>query len=380
VAVDDHTFRIDFARKDKLIMPVTVSPMCLIFNSELAKKHATAADPWAIDWLKSNTAGGGGYNVMSRMGDDEIIFVRHDKWKSGPLPKIERVIWRVVPSVSTRRALLERGDADMSSDLPPKDVSELAANEKLRLVSNPIQSSAVYLSMQVKMPPFENPKVRQAIAYAVPYEKIMDVALYHSGRPLFGGPAKVTLPDWPQPGPYRTDLAKAKQLLTEAGFPNGFETTLSFNLGAAVTNEPMCVLIQESLAQIGVKATLDKIAGANWGAAYVSKKLPFLINVYGGWYDYPDVYFYWAYHGLNNVFNTASYQNPAMDKIIDMARSEDDPTKYNQDVVEFVQLAFDDLPEVPLYQPYLNVAMQKGITGYRYWFHRQDDYRLLQKA
>jgi peptide/nickel transport system substrate-binding protein len=58
---------------------------------------------------------------------------------------------------------------------------------------------------------------------------------------MFGGPAAVTTPDWPQPTPYVTDLAKAKGLLAEAGHPEGLETTLSFDLGFAVINEPLCV-------------------------------------------------------------------------------------------------------------------------------------------
>lgn len=190
----------------------------------------------------------------------------------------------------------------------------------------------------------------------------------------------MTSPEWPQPGPYNTDIAKAKQLLADAGLPDGFETTLSFDLGAAVTNEPMCVLIQESLAQIGVKVTLDKVAGSNWRAAFQSKKLPFITNLFGAWLNYPDYFFHWAYHGQNALFDTSSYQNPEMDRLIDAARLESDPSKYRGEVVDFIQLAFQDMPMIPLYQPFQNVAMRKGITGYRYWFHRQLDYRSLQKA
>jgi len=71
-----------------------------------------------------------------------------------------------------------------------------------------------------------------------------------------------------------TDSAKAKQLLAEAGYPDGFETTLSFDLGSAVVNEPLCVLVQEALGQVGIRVTLDKIAGANWRAAFTRKTLP----------------------------------------------------------------------------------------------------------
>jgi peptide/nickel transport system substrate-binding protein len=381
VAVDDYTFRIDYDRLDKQLLPVVACPLSPIMNSRLAKKNATANDPWAQVWLKSNMAGGGAYTVTSPLGEQQVVFVRNDKWKSGALPKIKRVVERVIPEVATRRAVLERGDADMVVDLTPKDISEMVRESRIKTVSTPMQTSVCYLSMQTKMAPFDNLKVRQAIAYAIPYQRIMEVALFNHGRPLLGATGDVTTPAWPQPTQYRTDVAKAKQLLTEAGFPNGFETTLSFNLGTSVRDEPTCVLIQESLAQIGIKVTLNKIAGSNWFSSFSSKKLPFLLNNYGCWYDYPEVYFYWAYDGARNeLFNTASYQNPAVDRLIDDARIQTNAVKYHQDVIDFIKIAFHDVPVVPIYQPLFDVAMQKNITGYRYWFFFQVDFRPLIKA
>ena len=77
------------------------------------------------------------------------------------------------------------------------------------------------------------------------------------------------------------------------------------------------------------------------------------------------------------------YQSPQMDTFIDGARSAaatGDMATYDKDVKGFVDLAFTDMPRIPLYQPYVNVAMQKNITGYQYWFHRRLDYRSFVKA
>src|SRR5260370_29858751 len=118
--------------------------------------------------------------------------------------------------------------------------------------------------MNVTKPPFDNPKVRLAVAYAIPYQKIMDAVLFGLANPMFGAPpSKTTDVAWPQPTKYFTDIAKAKALLTEAGFADGFETTISFDLGFAGVNEPLCVLVQESLAQIGIKTTINKIPRPN---------------------------------------------------------------------------------------------------------------------
>jgi peptide/nickel transport system substrate-binding protein len=380
VVVDDHTLRIDFLRHDKLTMPDLAVPVPVVINSGLAKKHATAADPWAAEWLKNNSAGGGAFRVEKWTPGQELVYLRHDKWRSGPPPRFQRVIWRMVPSAGNRRALLERGDADISVDLPPKDVLELSEAAKLGVVATPIENQMQYVGMSARLPPFDKLAVRQAVAYAIPYQKIMEAALYKQGRPLFGGPAQVTTAEWPQPAPFATDLARAKQLLAEGGYAQGFETTLSFDLGLAVLNEPICVLLQESLAEIGIKTTINKVPGANWRNELLKKTMPLFTNTFGGWLNFPDYFFYWSYHGQDAVFNTMSYRNPEMDKLIDDARFATDPATYAADVEGFIRLAWQDVPRVPLFQQYLAVAMQKSITGYRYWFHRQLDYRQLGRA
>lgn len=381
VVVNDHTFRVDFLNHDKLTMPYLGVPLVSIFHSELVKKHATPADPWGLEWTKHNYAGTGAYRVEKWTPGQEIVYVRNENWKCGPLPKLRRVVCRVVPSGGTRRALIERGDADINLDITPKDASDLAANNRLKVISSLMENSVQFIGMNVTMKPFDNPKVRQAVAYAIPYQKIIDVALHGRARPLFGGPAKVTTPDWPQSHPYVHDPQKAKQLLAEAGYPDGFESTLSFDLGAAVVNEPVCLLVQEGLAQVGIKIRVDKIAGANWRAAFSKKTLPMQNQMFGGWFNFADFFFLLVYSGTaDTIFNTMAYKNQDMDKAIDEAHYTADPKNYERNAIRFIQVAFDDMPAVPLFQPYLNVVMQPNVTGYRYLFHRQLDYRHLAKV
>jgi peptide/nickel transport system substrate-binding protein len=384
VVVDDNTVRVDFAKKDRLTIPDLAVIVPCVVNSELVKKNASEKDPWGLEYTKQQTAGSGAYKVAKWTAGTEVIMERNDEWVGGPMPKIKRVIWRMVPQAGNRRALLERGDADISYELPYKDFQELKAAGKLDIVSLPFSNGIQYIGMNVTRPPFDNPKVRQAVAYAMPYQKIMDAVLFGLANPMFGAPAsKATEVAWPQPTKYFTDVTKAKALLTEAGYADGFETTLSFDLNFAGVNEPLCVLVQESLGQIGIKTTINKVPGANWRTELNKKEMPLYTNVFSGWLDYPEYFFYWCYHGNNSVFNTMSYKSPEMDRRIDGARTAaaagDKPT-YDTDVKGFVDLAFADIPRIPLYQPFVNVAMQKNISGYQYWFHRRLDYRALVKA
>jgi peptide/nickel transport system substrate-binding protein len=383
VVVDDNTVRVDFLKKDRLTIPDLAVIVPCVLNSELVKKNATAEDPWGLEYTKQNTAGSGAYKVSKWTPGSEVILERNDDWKLGTQPKVKRIIWRMVPSAGNRRALLERGDADISYELPNKDFVELREAGKLSIVSTPFSNGVQYLGMNVTKPPFDNVKVRQAVAYAVPYQKIMDAALFGLAKPMFGGPEAASAAVWPQAHKYNTDLAKAKQLLAEAGYPNGFETTLSFDLGFATVNEPLCVLTQESLAQIGIKAEINKVPGANWRTELNKKVMPLYTNVFSGWLDYPEYFFIWCYHGKNSIFNTMSYQSKEMDGFIDGAgdaATKGDTATYEKNVKGFVDLAFNDIPRIPLYQPYSNVAMQKNVSGYQYWFHRRLDYRALVKA
>lgn len=384
VVVDDHTIRVDFIRKDRLTIPDLAVIVPCIINSGLVKKHANEKDPWGMEYTKQNTAGSGAYKLTRWTPGTEVVLERNDDWKLGPQPKVKRIIWRMVPSAGNRRALLERGDADISYELPNKDFAELRDAGKLTVVSTPFSNGTQYIGMNVTKPPFDNLKVRQAVAYAIPYQKIMDAALYGLAKPMFGAAADApTQVAWPQQHKFNTDIAKAKQLLAEAGFPNGFETTISFDLGFATINEPLCVLVQESLGQIGIKAEINKIPGANWRTELNKKVLPLYTNVFSGWLDYPEYFFIWCYHGRNSIFNTMGYVSPAMDAFIDgagAAASSGNTADYERNVKGFVDLAFTDIPRIPLFQPFSNVAMQKNVSGYQYWFHRRLDYRSLVKA
>jgi len=383
VVVDDSTFRVDFVKKDRLTIPDLAVIVPGIYNSGLLKKNATDKDPWALEYTKSNTAGSGAYKVTSWKPGVEVVYERNDAWVGGKLPELKKVIWRTIPSPGNRRALMERGDADISFDLPAKDFSEMKKEGKLKMISNPIGNGMYSVEMNVVNPPFNDVKIRQAVAYAIPYQKIIEAAMFGVANPLFGGKSNdVSTIEWPQPTGYVTDIDKAKSLMSEAGGAP-INTTISFDLGDAVNSEPIAELIQESLGHIGITTTINKVPGSNWRSEMAKKSMPMMVNFFSGWLDYPEYFFFWCYSGQNAIFNTPSYVNPNMDALINGARAAaavNDKDKYATNVEGFISLAYHDVPRVPLFQPYLNVATQKDISGYTYWFHRQVDYRSIVKT
>ena len=384
VVVDDHTLRVDFIRKDRLTMPDLAVVVPAVYHSELVKKNATEKDPWGLEYTKTNIAGGGAYKVTRWQAGTEVVFERNDAWKSGRLPTIKRIIWRTVPSAGNRRALIERGDADVSFDLPNKDFAELRQAGKVSVATTPVGNGIGYIGMNCKNPPFNNVKVRQAVAYAIPYQNIMDAVLFGLAAPMYGAkPDTPTQVAWPQPHQYVTDLAKPGSCWPRPATPAASRPR-SRSISASPSSTSRCACwCRRAWRRSASRRRSTRCPGANWRNELLKKEMPLISNFFSGWLDYPEYFFFWCYHGQNAVFNTMSYQDKEMDTLIDAARraaSEGDQPRYEASVKGFVDKAFAEVPRIPLFQPTLSVAMQKNVSGYRYWFHRQLDYRTLVKA
>ncbi len=388
VVVDDRTFRVDFLRKDKLTLIDMAVPIPKIVHSQMVQQHVTAEDPWGAEWLSNNVAGSGAYKLESFQPNERVVLVRNDDWKSGPMPQLQQVILLNVPESGNRRALLERGDVDVNFDMTEKDAKELKEIGRYTVQSTPVENALISIDMNTQPQlggrpnPFADKNVRLAVSHATPYEAIFNQCFFGQTVPMYGsGSAEVSSITWPQPSPYATNMEKAKAALAASGYPDGFETTLAFNLGQKEWAEPMCVLLQEALGQIGIKVTLDKVPSSNFRAVLVEKSRPMIINNFGGWLNFPDYFFFYAYHGQDATFNGSSYQNPEMDTLIDAAlRTAPGDPAYDENVLAFITMAFEEMPRVPVVQPVLSVAMQPNIEGYQYWFHRQLDYRQIRKA
>lgn len=380
-AVDDLTFVIKLPRKSKLTLPDLAVPVPMIINSTLAKKHATDKDPWATEYLHKNPAGSGAFTVARWDPGQQLVYERNENYTSGPKPAVKRVVVREVPSPATRRALLERGDIQMSFNMPNKDAQELSGKNGININTSPIENAIYCLNPNLSFAPFKDKRVRQAVAWSVPYEAIFQSAAYGRGKPMWGGQS--TRPetiDWPQPFPYSTDLDRAKALLKEAGMSSGFDVPLSISLAQADWMEPTALLVQENLAKVGIRATIEKIPGANWRtASLVEKRLPLHLETFGGWLNYPCYYFFWAYqHG--HLFNSSNYKNDEIEKLTTetLHMATDDPG-YAPRIKRMIEIAWDEVPRIALWQPALNVGLN-GASDYEFWFHRQLDARPLKRA
>jgi peptide/nickel transport system substrate-binding protein len=383
--IDPLTFEVTLPKPDKLALPNLATVYALIFNSKLAKAHVTADDPWALNWLKDNEAGSGAYIVETYKPGEQAIAKRSDAWNRGTPDKpafFKRLIIQTVPEPATRANLVERGDADLVIDLQASDVQSLEGKAKLKVISTPQYNAVTFVSMNNKIPPFDNVNVRRAIAYALPYDDMFKAALFGRGAPLYGATwAGGKAPDgaYPIPQPVKLDLDKAKAYLKEAGMPDGFSTTFSFNVGQAAISEPMAALVKESLAKIGIKVDIQKLPDAQMSTAINEKKLPLFTESIVAWLPSTD-YFYRNFYTGNQRWNYSSTDNAELEKIAQSARFESDKAKYEEDGKELNTIHFDQMLQIPLWQASQDAVMQPSLDGYVYQFTRQVDYRNLSRS
>ena len=382
--IDPLTLEVTLPKPDKLALPNLATVYPIIINSKLAKAHATADDPWALNWTKDNTAGSGAYIVETYKPGEQVVAKRNEAWNRGTPDKpaaFKRLIIQSVPEPATRANLVERGDADLVIDLQASDVQSLEGKGKLKVISTPQYNSVTFISMNNKIPPFDNVNVRRAIAYALPYDDMFKAALFGRGAPLFGATwadGKPPSGGYPIPQPIKLDLDKAKAYLKDAGMPDGFSTTFSFNVGQAATAEPVATLVKESLAKIGIKVDIQKLPDAQMSTAINEKKLPFFIEGIVAWLPSTD-YFYRNFYTGNQRWNYASTDNAELEKIAQAARFEPDKAKYEEEGKELNAIHFDQMFQIPIWQASQDAVMQPSVDGYVYQFTRQVDYRNLSR-
>ncbi len=379
VVLDDMTIQVKTERLDRFTLPNLAVLFPAIFNSKLARQHATPDDPWATEWLKNNVAGGGPFKLGSHQAGQQFVLEPFTEWKNGDAAPAARILYQIVPQAASRRIAAERGQADLVCDLPGRDVAGLVKDGKVRVLGIANPSSVTFIAMNNTLAPFDNVKVRQAIAWSVPYQDMFTAVLYERGTPLFGGPAEIASTQWPAPIPYTQDLDRAKALLAEAGLAQGFETTFSIDADDVTVGEPVAILMQEALGKIGIRVAINKVPAGQMGTLVTEKKLPLYIANAGAWMRSPD-YFFRVYYQGNSRWNFGSYGNPEMAKLVADARWENDPARYEALVKRMIELARTEVPVVPLWSAFQDTVLSPSVSAYTYMFHRGLELRHLKKA
>ncbi|HEY1458535.1 MAG TPA: glutathione ABC transporter substrate-binding protein GsiB [Casimicrobiaceae bacterium] len=360
-AVDDYTARIT--------LKTPFSP----FIAQLAHPSTVMISPTALTKygkdIASNPVGTGPFKFVEWQRTDYLKVAKFDGyWKNG-YPKVDTITWKPVVDNNARAALMQTGEAHFTYPLPYEQADLLKSKPELEVVAAP---SIVlrYLSMNTQQKPFDNPKVRQAIAYAINKDALAKVA-FNGYATAADGMAPEGVEYAVKIGPWPYDVAKAKQLMTEAGYPNGFETEL-WSAYNHTTAQKVTQFLQQQLGQIGIKAKITLLEAGQRVEKVESWQDPATAPVrlyYVGWSTSTGEAD-WALRPLlysgsfpPSLFNTAYYKNPKFDSDIKEAQLTTDSAKKAALYKDAQQTAWGDAPWAPLVTEKLLSAHNKKLSG-----------------
>ena len=367
--IDDNTIEMDLSYS---------APMELIAGSTYA---AWMVSPTAIDGVTKNSkyfdkgidAGTGPYTLDGYTPDQEVDFKAcPNYWGGWDGPHVSDVVAKIVPEDSQQQQMLDGGDVDLATRVPPEALAGYASNPDFAVTSNPswFNYTAFFNTLR---PPLDNPKVRQALSYAIPYQDIINVAFLGHASQSFGAVPKGVYPFTDQIPQYTTDLTKAKQMLSDAGYPNGGFT---LNLTYASENPAeakMAPLIQDSFKKIGVTVNVKAILfNQQWAAAKSDPPNAQDIFLLLYWPTYADAgtdNLYSMFHCASPPFFNLSYWcNKTFDKDIDTAATLEvtNPSKA-QDLYNQAQtLMVNEAPAGFLVDTEETFAMSSHLQGFVY--------------
>jgi glutathione transport system substrate-binding protein len=344
------------------------------FINSLAHPSAAMISPAALKKFGNkdiafNPVGTGPFTLVEWKQTD---FIKAKKfggyWKKG-YPKVDNLTWKPVMENNTRAAMLQTGESDFAFPVPYEQAAELEKNAKLKLVTRPSIITR-YISFNVLQKPFDNPKVRQAINYAINKEALVKVAFNGYAFPAEGiVPQGVMYAHKMAPWPY--DLVKARQLLKEAGYANGFESVL-WGGYANTTTQKTIQFVQQQLAQVGIKITVQALEigqRTEWVQSAADPQTAKVRMYYAGWSSSTGEAD-WALRPLfateawpPKLNNTAYYSNKTVDEAIAKALKSVDEKEKAELYRQAQEQIMNDAPWAPLITEKILFATSKRLSG-----------------
>ena len=341
--IDDNTVEITLAAPFAPFLANLATPAGSIYS-----KNATTK---AGKDFGTKPVGTGPFKLDSWTPDSEVVLSAFDGYFRGK-PKFDKLIMKIVPEPQTMALMFKKGDLDVFDlDFARSQIPEFKkdAQWKDKIVSGP-RVGTYYMSINEKIPPFDNPKVREAIMYAIDRQTLIDKLYYGTGMPAKGilAPGLAGYND-ALPG-FKYDPEKAKALLKEAGFPNGFEMTLNQTTDSPTTLK-MNEALQAMLAQVGIKAEIKQMDSMPPGRA-PARRVSWAATSRVGrpTFNDPDNFIYTFFAPANSVARSWNYENKAVQDQLEKARSMTDMAaryKLYQDIEN--QIVNKDFAYVPLF-------------------------------
>nr|MBS9776425.1 glutathione ABC transporter substrate-binding protein [Fusobacterium sp.] len=310
-----------------------------------------------------NPIGTGPYKFVSWASGDRITLEAFPEYFKGETP-VKNLIIRNIVEETNRTIGLETGELDIVYDILGMDKTRLKDEPKYTYIEKP-GVSMTYLGFNLKKAPFDNPKVREAISYAIDQQPIIDTA-FVGGAVAADSIIGPELFAYANVGKYEHNIEKAKELLKEAGYPNGFKTKIWINDNNV--RRDIAVILQDQLKQVGIDVAIETL---EWGA-YIDGTArgehDMFILGWGTVTRDPD-YGITALvssktHGSGG--NRTFYSNPKIDKLLEEGRAELDIEKRKAIYKEVQEIIRKDVPMYMIAYPTYNVVTKKDVKNFNF--------------
>ena len=361
--VDDYTLRFTFPAPNAPFLSSIAMVWQGIMSPAATKQYNCDAGQHPV--------GTGPFKFVEAVRNDHVtVEANRDYW--GGKPKVDRIIFKIVPESATRMLMLERNEVQILADVPPSDYARVEKNTALKLYKA-AGLTILGVAMSNDLGPFKDKRVRQAMNYAVDKDAI-NKGLYAGATTSSQGMPPVLWGYNKGVKPYAFDAAKARALLKEAGFANGFSTDMmvysnprGYNpVGGAKLGEA----VQGYLAKVGVQV---KITQYEWGA-YLDRfrRQPWEGFAIGGWSGDngdPDNFlgdlFEWdTANNKARINNTGRHHNPAYDALLQQARQVTDQAKRAKLYEQANQILHDDAPWIFINHTNQVRAARSNVKGF----------------
>ena len=360
--VGDYTLRITASRPDVSFLATFAFGWMGGLDMTELNRHITEDDEFGGEWLRKNPAGFGPYTVARWVEASEFVYEFQPNY-FGDEPKVRRITARQVPEPANRLALLLTGRVDIARDLERDHFVKVRQTSGFSVTSF-TTTRMTGLGMNATRPPFDDVKVRQAVSYAVPYKQIIDTAykgLAEEARSIITS----VMPHYTdQFWIYNTDPEKARQLLADAGYPSGFDTTLL--IGAAQPeHEATAILLRSSLADVGINVTIEKLGlaayfevlGERESSMHIFETLPIILEV---------SYMSQLNFICGSFFNYTDYCSEKVDELTGLVGAEFDDAKRRETAHQLQKLLIEDAPQAILALPGWHIAHKERVSGVAY--------------
>ena len=328
----------------------------LATNGEIVNKKAIESEDPA-----RKPVGTGPFEFVEWVQGDHIKVKKNPTYFKAGLPHLDAITFKFLPVDQSRIDSLSAGELDWADAVPLQQVPTLKTDARFTYVTSAVAGIPDYLGLNVRKPPFDNPKVRQAVALAISRSDIRDVAYLGTGE--LGLEEVPTGSSWYDPSGVfaaEPDIAKAKQLLAEAGFPNGLSVEY---LGLTQYPELLKTgqVVREALKQIGIDMTIKAVEVSVWYDAFVAGNYQ-ITSAYQERTIDPDNFYSLVLKSGGSI-NSTGYSNPMVDALIDKAAASSDEGERKTLYKQIRTTISNDAPLVFTHYETLNYLMNKNVTG-----------------